>query len=175
MDRVFSIKDLGTLHYFLGIEVSYIAEGIVLTQQKFTKELLIDSGLTNCKAVVTPLPATLKLRDDEGNLIPDPTLYRSLVGKLNFLTHTRPDLSYSVKTLSQFMHSPRDSHVQALYHTLRYVYHTIGQGIILKGAPKLVLQAFSDSDWAACLDSRRSVTGYVLLLGQSPISWKSKK
>lgn len=73
------------------------------------------------------------------------------------------------------MQAPRVSHLQALHHTLRYVYHTAGQGIIVKGATKLTLQEFCDSDWVSCPDSRSSITGYVLLLGQSPISWKSKK
>lgn len=73
------------------------------------------------------------------------------------------------------MHKPTTSHMEALCHTLRYINYTAGQGILLKATDKLTLQAFSDSDWAACPDSRRSVTGYVMLFGNSPISWKSKK
>lgn len=73
------------------------------------------------------------------------------------------------------MHQPRVPHFDALAHTLRYIAHTAGQGIMLKVSDNLTLQAFSDSDWAACPDSRRSVTGYVLMLGNSPITWKSKK
>lgn len=172
---IFTIKDLGQLHYFLGIEVSYVKDALVLTQHKFTKELLKASGVSLFKSVVTPLPLNMKLSSLDGDLLVDPTLYRSLVGKLHFLTNTRPDLSYTVQSLSQFMQAPRTSHWKALMHTLNYVYTTCGQGIVLKGDSKLVLQAFSDSDWASCVDSRRSVTGYVLLLGNSPISWKSKK
>ena len=117
----------------------------------------------------------LKLTADDGPLFHDAELYRSLVGKLNFLTNTRPDLSYIVQMLSQFLQHPRLPHYEALLHTLRYIHHTTGQGILLKGADKLTLQAFSDSDWASCPDSRRSVTGYILLLGNSPVTWKSKK
>ena len=73
------------------------------------------------------------------------------------------------------MHCPRSSHLSALQHTLRYLQHTLGQGILIQGHDKLILQAFSDSDWASCPDSRKSVTGYLLLLGKSPISWCSKK
>ena len=98
-----------------------------------------------------------------------------MVGKLNFLTNTRPDLAYSVQHLSQFMQEPRDTHLQALQHTICYVAHTAGQGILMSGTDRLILQAFSDSDWAACPDSRKSISGYVLKLGNSPISWKSKK
>nr|XP_017221138.1 PREDICTED: uncharacterized mitochondrial protein AtMg00810-like [Daucus carota subsp. sativus] len=105
----------------------------------------------------------------------NPELYRSLVGKLNYLTNTRPDLSYTVQSLSQYMHAPRTSHFAALHHTLRYLAATVTQGILLKAADHLKLQAFSDADWASCKDSRRSVTGYILLFGQSPVTWKSKK
>ncbi|XP_056688834.1 uncharacterized mitochondrial protein AtMg00810-like [Spinacia oleracea] len=175
LDAVFSIKDLGVMSYFLGIEVGYLPDGVVLTQKKFTKSLLADCGFDLTKFAVTPLPINTKLLAEEGSLYDKPELYRTLVGKLNFLTHTRPDLSFAVQLLSQFMHQPRDSHVAALTHVLRYVSHTAGQGILLQAADSLTLQAFSDSDWAACPNTRKSVTGYVLLFGNSPVSWKSKK
>ena len=94
--------------------------------------------------MVTPLPINLKLLAEECDLFHDPTLYRKIIGKLNFLTHTRPDLSYTVQTLSQFMQNPRVPHWKALQHTLSYIYTTCGQGIVLQGASKLVLQAFTD-------------------------------
>lgn len=98
-----------------------------------------------------------------------------MVGNLNFLTNTRPDLAYAIQSLSQFMQQPRDSHWQALQHTLSYVSNTCGQGILFKPSNKLKIQAFSDSDWGSCVDSRRSITGYLFMLGHSHISWKSKK
>lgn len=85
------------------------------------------------------------------------------------------DLSYTVQTLSQYMHAPRTSHLDALHHTLRYLAGTVTQGILLHASDKLTLQAFSDADWTSCLDTRCSVTGFVLLFGDSPVSWKSKK
>lgn len=175
LHSVFSIEDLGALNYFLGIEISYLPTGIAMTQHKFAQDLLKDSNVPVFKNVVTPLPLHTKLHHDSSPPFPNPTLYRSLVGKLNFLTHTRPDLSYSVQTLSQFMQTASNLHYQALLHTLNYVHSTIDQGILLKATDSITLQAFSDSDWAACLDTRRSVTGYLLLLGNSPVSWKSKK
>ncbi|GAA0141000.1 transmembrane signal receptor [Lithospermum erythrorhizon] len=98
-----------------------------------------------------------------------------MVGKLNFLTNTRPDLSYTVQCLSQFMQRPCTSHLDALMHLLSYVSKTADQGIILRGNTKLTLKTFTDSDWAACLATRRSVRGYLVMLGGSPISWRSKK
>jgi len=175
LDSLFGIKDLGRLNYFLGLEVVYLDDGIFLSQRKFTQELLVHSGFVDCTPAVTPLPLNCKLVPTEGTLLSDPTVYRTLIGKLNFLTHTRLDLSFTVQTLSQFMQSPRDSHLQALHHTLRYVKGTTDHGIVLKGSDQLRIQAYSDSDWAACLSTRRSVSGYVVLLGSSPINWRSKK
>lgn len=146
-----------------------------MTQKKFTKELLERSGLSTFKSTVTPLLVNLKLHADEGDLLDDPSYYRCLVGKLNFLTNTRPDLSYTMQTLSQYIHAPRSSHLSALHHALCYVHHTIGHGILLKATDHLKLQAYSDSDWASFSDSERFISGYVLLLGDSPVSWKSKK
>ena len=117
LDTLFGIKDLGQLHYFLGFEVSHTPDGVVLSQKKFTTELLKDSGLSITKVTSTPLPLTCKLEPDKGDLLSDPTQYRTLVGKLNFLTHTRPDLSFAAQTLRQFMQQPRTSHLQALCHT----------------------------------------------------------
>ena len=125
--------------------------------------------------VSTPLPLHLKLSVDQGDPYSDATNYRCLVGKLNFLTNTRPDLSYTVQTLSQYMHSPTVLNYKALLHALHYVGCTSGQGILLRASDTLSLQAFSDSEWGACSDTRRFVSGYLLVLGQSPISWKSKK
>lgn len=175
LDHVFSIKDLGILHYFLGIEVGYVTDGIILNQKKFTNDILRVCDLDFSKPAVTPLPLNLKLSATTGPLFAYPDRYCSLVGKLNYLTNTRPDLSYAVQTLSQYMQTPRLPHYDALCHTLRYVAHTVGQGILLKASDKLTLQAFSDSDWASCIDTRRSITGYIMLFGNSPISWKSKK
>lgn len=122
------------------------------------------------KHAVTPLPLNLKLTMADGLLIPNPKLYRSLVGKLNYLTNTRPGLSYDVQTLSQFMRTPRFPHLQALNHTLRYVAYTIGHGILLEASNALTVQAFSDSSWASCPDTRRSITGYIVLFGNSSVS-----
>ena len=170
LHRIFSIKDLGRLSYFLGIEVSYLPDGIVLSQRKLTTELLQRSSIHQFKKVTTPFPLNLQLHSTNSPLHTNPTQYRSLVGKLNFLTHTRPDLSFSVQALSQHMQQPTESHFKALYHTLNYVASTSGQGILLYGNDTLKLHAFSDSNWGACLDTRKSITGYVILFGNSPIS-----
>ncbi|XP_057529744.1 uncharacterized mitochondrial protein AtMg00810-like [Amaranthus tricolor] len=125
--------------------------------------------------MVTPLPLNLKLQTNDSPLYSNPALYRSFIGKLNFLTNTRPDPSFSIQALSQFMQNPTQNHFKALTHTLNYVVATSGKGILLKDSDSLKLQAYFDSDWGACLDTQRFVTGCVILFGNSPINWKSKK
>lgn len=171
----FTIKDLGRLQYYLGIEITYVPEGITMSQRKFSNELISDCGLTECKDVNTPLPLHIKLNPDLRTPLLDPTSYRALIGKLNFLTHTRPDLSFSVQYLNQFMQNPSSAHMEALLHVLSYVKATTGQGILLKGNAQINLHAYYDSDWATCPFTRKSVTGYIVLFGGLPISWKSKK
>lgn len=171
----FTIKDLGLLHYFLGLEVTYIPQGIVLSQRKFTKELLTDMVMLHCKPACTSLPMNTHFTTTDGTPHPDPTLYRNIIGKINFLINTRPDLSYAAQTLSQFMQNPTTVHMAAVQHILRYIKGSLGQGILLRGSDQLTIHAYSDSDWATCLMTRISVTGYIVLFGGSPISWKSKK
>lgn len=124
---------------------------------------------------MTPLPIDCVLEPGVGTLLSDITAYRAVVGKLNFLTHTRPDLNFAVQKLSQFLSAPTNVHWRALLHVLRYVKGNIGLGIHLHADSVLKVRAFCDSDWAACSFSRRSITGYAVLLGSSPISWRSKK
>ena len=113
LHQTFSIKDLGLLNFFLGIEVSHLPHGVLMTQKKFTRELLQDCPLSLSFSAKTPLPSTLKLHADVGDAYSDPELSWCFVGKLNFLSNTRPDLAYAVQALSQFMHHPLLPHVKA--------------------------------------------------------------
>lgn len=128
-----------------------------------------------CKPRTTPLDVNLKLNNEDGDLLTDPSVYRRLMGKLLYLTITRPDLAYSINKLSQFESKPRTSHLQAVHSVLKYLKGTVGQGLFYNCSSSLKLNFFSDSDWATCQDTRRSVSGYCVLLGESLISWKFKK
>lgn len=163
------------LNYFLGIEVSYLPNGILLHQKKFITDLLKSYHCEDVSPVTCPLDLSVKLKLDMGDPLPSPKSYRCLVGKLNFLTHTRPDLAFAVQHLSQYLQKPTSSHMLAALHTLRYLRDTSEIGIFLSNSPGLSLSAYCDSDWASLPNTRRFVSGFCVLLGGSLIGWKAKK
>ncbi|XP_074298425.1 secreted RxLR effector protein 161-like [Silene latifolia] len=116
-----------------------------------------------------------KLDAESSNLIDKPADYRKLVGKLNFLTHTRPDIAFPIQLLSQFMAFPREQHWNAAIHVLKYIAKDVVQGILLNNKPDYALTGYCDADWAACPQTRRSISGFLVFMGGSLISWKSKK
>jgi histone deacetylase 1/2 len=144
-----AVKDLGKLHYFLGLEVTHCDAGFTLTRQKYSMELIHHAGMLKCKAATTPMSAIDRLTALAGDL-----LYRSLVGGLQYLTITRSDLSYVINQFCQFLHTPRDSHMTAVKRILRHLCHTTQFVLRLWSDPCTVLAAFFDTDWAGSPDDR---------------------
>ena len=174
LSQEFAMKDLGPAHHFLGIEISQTQSGLHLSQSHYARTILERADMVDCKPMSTPLEA--KTTDSPNTpLMEDVSFYRGLVGSLQYLTLTRPDLSFSVNYVSQFMHAPTTAHLKMVRRILRYVKGTINNGLHFTSTTKLHLSAFSDADWAGCLTTRRSTTGYCVFLGHNLISWCAKK
>ncbi|KAG7559542.1 GAG-pre-integrase domain [Arabidopsis thaliana x Arabidopsis arenosa] len=171
----FSIKDPTDLHYFLGIEVTRSPTGLHLMQRKYITDLLTKYNMLDAKPVTTPLPTTPKLTLTTGDKLPDASQYRSVVGSLQYLSFTRPDIAYAINRLSQFVHQPTDAHWHAAKRVLRYLAGTTTHGIKLNSSSPMAFHAFSDADWAGDNDDYVSTNGYLIYLGRNPISWSSKK
>ncbi|XP_026415821.1 uncharacterized protein LOC113311189 [Papaver somniferum] len=169
------MKDLGSLSYFIGIEVGMSPNGYFVSQVKYASEIIQRAGLSDNKVTDTPLEFNVKYSPTNGNILSSPTLYLQLVGSLNYLTITRPDISHAVHIVSQFMYTPRSTHYAAVLIILRYIKGSLHQGMCFLSKSDLTLQAYSDSDWVGDITDKKSITGYCVFLGDSLISWRSKK
>ena len=169
----FEMKDLGLMHYFLGLEVWQRQKDIFLGQGKYTIDILKRFGMLDCKSIATLMDANLKKSRDsasDSNLI-DPTMYRRLIGSLMYLTNTRPNICFVVNALSQFMCEPRKIHWIATKHVLRYLRGTMGDGLRYDLECDLKLQGFTDSDWVRCSTNSNNTSGCCFSLGFAVISW----
>jgi len=132
----FLMSDLGPLRYFLGIEVSSTSDGFFISQEKYIQDLLDRAALGDERTVVTPMELNVQLRASDGDPLPNPTRYRHLVGSLVYLAVTRPDISYPVHILSQFVSVPTSVHYSHLLRVLRYLRGTISHRLFFP-APAL--------------------------------------
>ncbi|GJT31282.1 ribonuclease H-like domain-containing protein [Tanacetum coccineum] len=174
LHQEFAMTDLGPLNYFLGISVTRDSSGLFLSQKKYAIEILEKAHMVSCNPSRTPVDTESKLGVD-GDPVSDPTLYRSLAGSLQYLTFTRPDISYAVQQVYLYMHDPREPHLSALKRILRYVQGTLNYGLQLFSSSTTDLVAYSDADWAGCPTTRRSTSGYYVFLGNNLLSWSAKR
>ena len=169
------MTDLGPLCYFLGIEISSTSDGFYISQEKYIQDLLARAALGDERTVVTPMELNVQLCASDGDPFPNPTRYRHLVGSLVYLAVTRPDISYPVHILSQFVSAPTSVHYSHLLRVLRYLRGMISQRLFFPRSSSLELQAYSDATWASDPSDRRSLSAYCVFLGGSLIAWKTKK
>ena len=173
--KEFEIKDLGNLKYFLGMEFARSKEGIVVSQKKYVLDLLKETGMMGCRPAETPMEPNLKLQPASVEKVRDREKFQRLVGRLIYLSHTRPDIAFPVSIVSQFMHSPGSEHFEAIHRILRYLKGTPGKGIFFKARGHLQVEAYTDADWAGCITDRRSTSGYCTYVGGNLVTWRSKK
>ncbi|KAG9444821.1 hypothetical protein H6P81_016161 [Aristolochia fimbriata] len=175
LQREFSIKDLGALYYFLGIEVTSLQSGLHLAQTKLTTHILSRLGLSEVKPLYTPIVTGSKLSKYEGTPLYDPSLYRGTVGALQFLILTRPDIQYAINQACQFQQNPTNIHWSTVKRILRFLKGTLRYGLVIHPSSNLGVDIYSDADWDGCPVDRRSITGFCIFLCGSLISWSSKK
>jgi len=173
--QTFAIKDLGALHFFLGVQVRRDDDGFLLNQAQYTKDILERAGMANYKPASTPVEAKPKLSAADGKPAEDGSFYRSITGVLQYLTLTRPDIAYAVNQACLHMQAPHDVHWNLVKRILRNLRGTIHHGIRISATPSTELKVYSDADWARCLDTRRSTLGYCVFLRNSLVSWSSKR
>jgi hypothetical protein len=168
----FALKDLGPLHYFLGLKVTQAADGLYLSQQKYTADLLQRAGMTTCKPAPTPLSSSSKFSAHDGVLLSpeDATKYHIVIGALQYLTLTRPNISFSVNKVCQYLHAPISVHWTAVKRVLRFLKDTISSAFLIRRSSSTMISAFSDADWAGCTDDRKSTGGFAVFLGPNLIS-----
>ncbi|GJV52089.1 ribonuclease H-like domain, reverse transcriptase, RNA-dependent DNA polymerase [Tanacetum coccineum] len=175
MEKKFEMSDLGLLAYYLGIEVTQTNGDISIKQSAYASKILKEAGIIDCNETLIPMdPGTRLTKIIEGTMV-NSTEYRSLIGCLRYLLHTRPDLSYSVRLLSRFMQEPREQHMKAIRQVLRYVKGTKDHGITYKHNGGNKIHGYSDSSYGVNTQEGKGTTGIIFYYGESPISWSTQK
>lgn len=173
LGQKFVMKDLGSLSYFLGIEVLNHGSSLILSQTKYATDLLSKAGMQDCKPSPSPSSSKPAVFYPDPEFL-DPHWFRTVVGSLQYLTLTKPEISFAVNLACQHMHKPHYSHFVAVKRILRYIKGSLQEGLHFVPSP-LQLTAFSDADWAGDHLDRRSTSGYCLYLGSNLVSWCAKK
>ncbi|XP_052489893.1 secreted RxLR effector protein 161-like [Gossypium raimondii] len=146
-----------------------------LCQEKYAKDLLQKFGMLNCKTITIPVEPNTKFCAHEGKDLEDRLMYQQLVGSLIYLTLTRPDISYIIGVVSQYIQNPKKQHLEAVQRVLRYVKGTLDYGLLYKKCEVCKLAGYCDADYAGDHDTRRSTTGYVFKFGLGTIPGYTKR
>ena len=171
----FVTRDLSPPRYFLGLEIAYRRDQMVLCQRKYALDLLEETGMLGCKPIASPMETNIDWLNKSTALLEDAGLYRRLVGKLIYLTVTRPDIAYAVSVLSQFMQVPRVVHLDGVYRVLAYIKRAPGKGLLYQKQGHLMVEAYSDAGYAGDKADRKSHGRYATYVGGNLVTWRSQK
>nr|XP_016507326.1 PREDICTED: uncharacterized mitochondrial protein AtMg00810-like [Nicotiana tabacum] len=172
---MFEMKDLGQLQYFLGIEVSRSNLGISLCQRKYVLDLLTKTRMLTCKLVETPMEMHHLLEIYFDQSLVDIGRYQRIVGKLIYLTHTRPYIAYVVSMVRKFMHAPNEEHIRAVYRILKYLKDAPGKGLLYSNNEASTIEGYTHVDWAGDRSTKKSTSGYFMFVEGNLVIRRSKK
>lgn len=163
------------INSFLGVSVKFNDKDIFLNQSQYVDDIIKRAGMADCKPCTAPVDLKSKLSDDDGKQVTNAMEYQSLAWALQYLTFTRPNITYAVQQLCLFMHDPREPHLVALRRVIRYLQGTKHMGLQLLKQQSMKLTAYTDADWAGWPSTRRSTSGFCLYHGNNLISWSAKR
>ena len=166
---------VGELTFFLGLQVKQRKEGIFISQEKYARNIVKKFGLYSKKHASTPMSSSTKLNVDSSGVEVSPTLYRSIIGSLLYLTTSRPNIAFSVGVCARYQVAPKESHLTAVERIIRYVNGTLDYGLWYSKDSNASLAGYSDADWARSVDDRKSTSSGCFYLGNNLVSWMSKK
>jgi hypothetical protein len=175
MQNEFEMSLLGGLSFFLGLHICQRNQGIFISQTKYIREMIKRFGMEDCKPATTHMKTSCKLSKDDDSNSTDQRQYRSMIGSLLYVTASKLDVMQEVGQVSRFQAAPKESHVLAVKRIFRYLKGTEEFGLWYPKGKDISLIAYTDVDWAGCIDDRRSTSGAVFYLGECLVSWLSKK
>jgi hypothetical protein len=175
MQNEFEMSLLGELQFFLGLQIHQSNQGIFISQTKYIREMIKRFRMEDCKPIITPMKTSCKLSKDDDSKSIDQRKYRSMIDNLLYVTTSKPDVMQTVGQVARFLEAPNESHVLALKRIFKYLKGTKEFGLWYPKGNDLSLIAYTDVDWAGCIDDRRSTSGITFYLGECLVSWLIKK
>ncbi|KAK4390518.1 hypothetical protein Sango_2115100 [Sesamum angolense] len=175
LDHLFTTKDFGITKYFSGLEIDRCTQGIAVTQTKYIKDIVADTGMLDARSATAPFPRGIKVIGEAGAKLTHLDTYRRLASRILYLNLTRPGTSYACQQLSQYLQHPCQQHLDATLHLVRYLDGSIHEGLFFPCKNALQLKVYSGADCDSYIGTRWSLTSYCIFLGDAIISWKIKK
>jgi hypothetical protein len=166
---------IGELSYFLGLQVKQSSAGIFISQEKYLKEMLKKFQMEDSSPISTPMVVGCNLSKIDVSPDVDQRIYLSMIGSLLYITTSRPDIMKVVGMVGRYQSTPKQSHLVSIKRIFKYLKGTMTYGLWYPRNQNFQLTAYSDADWANCVDERKITSGGAFFLGDSLVAWLSKK